>query len=154
MKILAYIQIPPTTIFIDDDGKIHFTADADIDTDGTGDHHGDKTAQNETTLKLNGRNLNADEDKFIVVPPVIIQSVDPIVLGCQARVFYRGNMTDAVVGDVGPHKKIGEVSRATAIALGINPDPNRGGAESGVTYAIWPGKPAIVDGKQYSLQAS
>jgi hypothetical protein len=41
---------------------------------------------------------------------------------------------------VGPEATIGEASYATAVALGINPDPGRGGVSSGVTYIIFPGQ--------------
>ncbi|MGO4422787.1 glycoside hydrolase family 75 protein, partial [Streptomyces sp. MCAF7] len=43
----------------------------------------------------------------------------------------------AVVGDTGPTKIIGEASYATANALGIDPDPENGGTDSGVTYILF-----------------
>lgn len=152
-KIIATIEGQPITV--DDDGRVHYHAKAAIDSDGTGPHHGDRTAQNETSLKLNGSSLNADTDRYIVVPPAIIHGVGPVVLGCQARVTYNGHSTDAVVGDIGPHKKLGEISCATASALGMNPSPVNGGVDSqNVSYELWPGQAAIVTGKQYDLQPS
>jgi hypothetical protein len=45
------------------------------------------------------------------------------------------------------------MSLACARALGINPDPNRGGVdEHTVHYLIQPGVPAVVDGVTYQLQ--
>lgn len=128
-------------------------AKAAIDSDGVGPHHGDRTAQDETTYKPD---LNADIDKYIVVPPAIIHGVEGIVIGCQAHVTntINGEETDAVVGDVGPHLKIGEISCACASAIGLNPSPVDGGVDAHViAYQIWPGKAAIADGTTYTLQA-
>jgi hypothetical protein len=45
-----------------------------------------------------------------------------------------------VVGDTGPAGIVGEGSYALAQALGINPDPRRGGlAQPAVTYVVFPG---------------
>lgn len=153
MRIIATIEGQPITL--NDDGSISFQAKAAIDSDGLGPHHGDRTAQDETSLKLNEKSLNADEDCYIVVPPAIINGVGPVVLGCQAHVVYGKHSTDAVVGDIGPHKKLGEISCATASALGMNPSPVNGGVDShDVFYILWPGKPAVVNGKSYNLQPS
>jgi hypothetical protein len=137
------------------DGKITFKAKAAVDTDGSGPLHGDPCAQRDTSLHWRGKALNADEDRYIVVPPAIIQGVKGIVLGCQAHAknIKNGHETEAVVGDVGPHKKIGEVSVATAKALGINPSPTSGGVDEHIIeYTIRPGVAATVNGKAYTLQ--
>ena len=44
-----------------------------------------------------------------------------------------------VVGDVGPHRKIGEGSAALAAALGLSPSPRRGGCSSGVAWTVYRG---------------
>jgi len=142
------------TIVEEDDGRVRWTAKMAIDGDGTGSSHGDPDFQPRTSLNLNGQYLNSDVDKYIVVPPAIINGVEPIVLGCQAFVSYKGQRTEAVVGDIGPRHKIGEGSIALAKALGIPWSPISGGVDSGVDYIITPGTPANVDGKQYQLQAS
>lgn len=150
-KLIATIENEP--IVEEDIGCVHWRSKAAIDSDGVGPHHGDRTAQDETTYKPD---LNADEDKYIVVPPAIIKGVSGIVIGCQAHVrnSVNGQETDAVVGDVGPHLKLGEISCACASAIGLNPSPVDGGADAHVIeYQIWPGKPALVDGKTYVLQA-
>lgn len=152
MKTLDIIE--GHSIFLRDDGSVVYTAKMAIDGDGTGSSHGDPDFQPRTSLKLNGEFLNADVDKYIVVPPAIIQGVAPIVLGCQAYVSYKGARVSAVVGDIGPHKKLGEASIATARSLGIPSSPLTGGVESGVDYTIMPGVPAVVDGKHYQLQSS
>lgn len=152
MRIIAHIEGEDITEL--DDLSVRYKAKAAIDSDGVGPHHGDHTAQNETTYKPD---LNADVDKYIVVPPAIIQGVVGVVMGCQAHVINttNGMSTDAVVGDVGPHKKLGEISCATATAIGLNPSPVSGGIDNHVIeYRLYPGKAAIVDGKTYTLQAA
>jgi hypothetical protein len=62
-----------------------------------------------------------------------------IALGGVAALIYRGKVTYAVFGDLGPTSIIGEASYAAAVALGINPDPATGGVASGVTYIVFKG---------------
>jgi len=140
-----------------DDGAVSYTAKAAIDSDGSGPHFGDSTAQDDTSLHQDGAPLNASIDKYIVVPPAIVHGVKGIVLGCQAHVknTKNGRETDAVVGDIGPHHKLGEISIATAEAIGINSSPTHGGTDDHIIfYTLIPGQAAVVDGKQYDLQAS
>jgi hypothetical protein len=76
-------------------------------------------------------------------------------MGCDAQVTntLNGRQTYAVVGDIGPRKKLGEISCACASAIGLNPSPVIGGIDEHViVYVIWPGKAAVVDGKTYHLQ--
>ena len=137
-----------------DDSSVDYMAKAAVDTDGSGPLHGDPDAQADTSLHWMGNPLNADLDKYIVVPPAIITGVKGIVLGCQAFLTNTKNglTTKAVVGDIGPHKKLGEISVATAKALGINPSPTKGGEDAHVVrYVLNPGIPALVDGKLYQL---
>jgi len=138
------------------DGTVTYTSKAAIDSDGAGLSHGDPYWQNDTSLHdVDGHPLNADLDKYIVVPPIIPKSVVGIVLGCQAFVTntINGLDTAAVVGDIGPRKKLGEISIACAKALGINRSPIVGGGDAHVIhYSIKPGVPALVDGKAYDLQ--
>jgi hypothetical protein len=148
MSIIATIEGHDITL--NDDGSITYTAKAAIDDDGTGPAHGDPCEQSDTSLHLNGEPLNADVDRYIVVPPAIIEGVQGIVLGCRAVVSYNGATTEAVVGDVGPRSKLGEISIATAKALGIPWSPISGGVDSGVSYTLWPGIPA----PGYNLQAA
>ena len=135
-----------------DDLSVHYRAKAAIDSDGVGPHHGDRTAQDQTSYKPD---LNADEDRYIVVPPAIRDGVKGVVMGCMAQVTntLNGRHTAAVVGDIGPHKKLGEISCACAAAIGLNPSPVDGGIDEHVIeYIIFPDVPAIVNGKQYTLQ--
>lgn len=139
----------PVQIWVQPDGRVTFRADADIDVDGSGPSHGDPYYQPDTTLHHLGKPLNSDVDRYIVVPPLVVKSVAPVVLGCKANVTFRGKTCTAVVGDLGPRTKAGEISRAAAIALGINPSPVSGGVdEIEVDYEIFPG--IAADG--YELQ--
>lgn len=153
VRVLAIIEGCPISVSLD--GKVvTYVAKAAIDGDGTGASHGDPDFQPRTSLKPD---LNSDTDPYIVVPPAIIEGVPGVVLGCQAKVLNRVTRlsTNAVVGDVGPHAKLGEISIACAKAIGVNPSPTTGGENSHVIeYHIYPGLPAVVNGKQYSLQPS
>lgn len=154
-RIIATIE--NENIVEHDDKTVTFRSKAAIDSDGIGPHHGDKTAQDETSLHQNGKSLNADVDRYIVVPPAIIRGVVGVVLGCQAQVTntLNGKSTPAVVGDIGPHRKLGEISCACASAIGLNPSPVSGGVDEHViSYVIHPGVPAIVGDKTYTLQPS
>lgn len=153
MKIIAIIE--NERIILDNTGRVSYHSKAAIDVDGSGPAHNDPDYQNDTSLHLNGKPLNADLDCYIVVPPAIIHGVLPVVLGCQARVTYKGKFHAAVVGDISPKTKLGELSRALAIALGIPPSPVSGGEDDHIVgYELWPGKAAVVDGKAYDLQPS
>jgi len=157
MRVLRVIDSEgfKSPIIEEDDGKIHFVADFDVDVDGSGSSHGDPDYQPDTSLNQNGKPLNADEDLFMVVPGGIAGMVKGVVLGCQGRVtnHRNGRTSFCVVGDTGPTRKDGEGSRALAIVLGINPSPINGGEDYAViTYEFWPGVPAVVNGKHYTLQ--
>ena len=154
-RVIAIIE--GEGIVENEDGSVGWTSKAAIDSDGTGSHHGDRTAQNDTSLHYEGKPLNADIDKYIVVPPAIIHGVKGIVLGCQAIVSNtrKDLSTAAVVGDIGPHKKLGEISTGCASAIGLNPSPVDGGTDEHIiNYVIFPGMAAVVDGKQYALKSS
>lgn len=154
-RIIATTEGEPITE--GDDLSVTFKSCVRIDGDGTGSSHGDPDFQNETSLKHNGQSLNADVDKYIVVPPAIIQGVKGIVLGSQAHVLHTvtGAETYAVVGDIGPHSKLGEISIACARALGIPSSTTTGGEDRHVLrYTIRPGMAANVDGVDYELQPS
>jgi len=78
---------------------------------------------------------------YICVPPEIQNGVAGVVLGCRCSVTYKGGRPiEGMVADIGPRSKIGEISIAMARALGINPDPRKGGEDRPLlTYVIYPG---------------
>lgn len=130
---------------------VSFIARGRIDDDGTGSGHGDKYHQKETTLKREGKSLNADTERYVVAPPQIVLGVPGVVMGCRCRVTFHARVVEAVVGDVGPHTRIGEMSIACATALGIDPNPITGGEDAPmVHYQMWPGVAALG----YELQRS
>lgn len=139
------------------DGRVVFIGNMDIDCDGSGGNpDNDRYFQPETTLKRNGKSLNAYNEPFIVVPPLIIAKVTGVVLGCYATVedMLTYASGEAVVGDVGPTFKDGEGSPALAVQIGVDPNPRTGGqTQRRFRYTIYPGKAAKINGVQYELQA-
>lgn len=156
MRLLATIAGVEITEH-EDDGSVTWTAGMQIDSDGApGNPGNDPCWQPDTTLHHNGNPINSNTVPFIVVPPAVIQGVKGVVLGCQAEVFNKstGKKTDAVVADVGPHKKIGEASMECARRVGVNESPTRGGVDSHtIEYTIWPDENADVDGIVYELKS-
>lgn len=135
-----------------DPEQVSYVSKFAVDTDGSGPLHGDPDAQADTSLHVIGKPLNADIDRYAVVPPQIIQRTRGIVLGCRgtATNIRTGETSDFVVGDIGPHTKIGEGSRALAMALGIDPSPTTGGTDEHIIlWKLWPGQAA----EGYKLQA-
>ena len=155
MRVLCVIAGVEVTEY--GDNSIGWTSRARVDAAGAGGNSwNDPDFQDSTSLKhSDGTALNANVERFIVVPPAILNGVPWVVLGCQAVVAYRGKSCTAVVGDIGPAGKIGEISVACARALGMNPSPIDGGEDEEVVhYLIWPGIKAIVEGQIYELQPS
>lgn len=153
MKTLGTIEGCPITE--NDDGSVTYAAKMAIDNDGSDNRQHDPDWQRDTSLHFHGKPIDSESVPGIVVPPLIINSVPGIVLGCQAWVEYRGVKVAAVVFDIGPRKKIGEGSPELARRLGVDPSALHGGVdEHEVRYRIEPGQPAVVDGVTYDLQAA
>ncbi|MDX2529649.1 glycoside hydrolase family 75 protein [Streptomyces europaeiscabiei] len=127
------------------DGAVFWKADMDIDCDGRPsprcNRDTDPWFQPATSfLQSDGRYLRSESLPFIVVPVasrVWDYRVHGIKGGSVAAVVYKDRVQYAVVGDTGPQNIIGEASYATAEALGIRPDPRKGGTASGVTYIVF-----------------
>jgi hypothetical protein len=155
MSKIAIAIIGSTPVFQTDENGLEFVEDACIDIDGHADSHGDPYWQRETSLKLNGHSIDAQVVPYIVLPPGVILAVKDVVLGCRAKVTNTktGQSTEAVVADVGPRKKLGEISCECARRVGLSGNPNNGGtSEKILKYNVWPGRPAFVDGVKYALQ--
>jgi hypothetical protein len=102
-----------------------------------------------------GRYVDSETVPYVVVPPVIIQKTQGVVRGCFARVTYKGRSVDCMVGDVGPRKKIGEISTAAARAVGMPDSPRSGGEDQKIVeYEIFPGRKATINGVTYPLMRS
>src|SRR4030095_11643220 len=93
-----------------------FISDLSICNDGSGPAHGDRSYQPETAYYNRGKFLNADVDKYIVVPPQIRSMLFPVVMGCQARLtnLVTSKWSAAVTGDIGPDQITGEASYCLA----------------------------------------
>jgi len=126
--------------------------------DGNGHPLTDKdgNAPSKTSLILPGniafRAVDAFSVPYVVVNPHVQRNAAGVVLGCLSQVSYAGNSIEAVVADVGPSDRIGEISVAAARALGIPASALTGGVDSGVSYTLYPGKVAVINGVTYPLQ--
>lgn len=128
-------------------GVVYWKADMDIDCDGVR-----SSACNESTdpwfYPDTAAHTSADQPlNAATLPYVVLPSPSStwdyrkynIQLGAVIAVISNGKVEYAVAGDTGPTAIIGEASYATAKSLGIDPDPETGGADSGVTYIVFPG---------------
>ncbi|MEU1163300.1 glycoside hydrolase family 75 protein [Streptomyces sp. NPDC090075] len=126
-------------------GAVFWKADMDIDCDGQRttncNEDRDPWYQDDTAFhQSDGKALKAESLPYVVVPSsssIWNYSGAGIKGGGVVAVIYNNKVEYAVVGDTGPTKIIGEASYATAKALGIDPDPATGGADSGVTYILF-----------------
>ncbi|MGY1496307.1 glycoside hydrolase family 75 protein [Streptomyces sp. QTS52] len=126
-------------------GAVFWKADMDIDCDGQRTSKCSETTdpwyQDDTAFhQSNGKPLKADSLPYVVVPStssIWNYSGAGIKGGGVVAVIYNNKVEYAVVGDTGPTKIIGEASYATAQALGIDPNPESGGTDSGVTYILF-----------------
>lgn len=94
------------------------------------------------------RELNSEKVPFIVVPGPLIKALPGAVLGCWASVqdVRTGQLVEAMVGDVGPAKHLGEGSIASATQLGLSGDPKRGGSSRKVfKFTIRPGVSNVLN---------
>jgi len=149
------IEIGGVTIYSTPNGKyICFVSNLDVCTDGTGPHHGDTSPQDETAYYNGGKFLNADVDKYIVIPPQVRSMVAPVVMGCQAKMTRLDSMatSPAVTGEIGPDDKTGEAAYCLARLINPKVSANNGDDRLIYFYELWPGKAAVVDGKKYKLE--
>ncbi|MEV6905611.1 glycoside hydrolase family 75 protein [Amycolatopsis sp. NPDC051071] len=131
------------TIAVCDAGSaVFWKADMDIDCDGQPtarcNENTDPWFQPDTAFpRSDGKALIADQTPYIVVPSVSSTwnfGNSGLKGAGSCAVIYNNKVLYTVIGDTGPNDIIGEASYATAKSLGINPDPENGGVDSGVTY--------------------
>jgi hypothetical protein len=131
-----------------------FVSDLDICNDGSGPAHGDPHHQSETAYYNGGKFLNADKDKYVVIPPQVRSAIDPVVMGSQAKLTRLDTMehSPAVTGEIGPDDKTGEA--AYCLAKLINPKITHNSGDQSLIYfyELWPGIPAVVGNKHYKLE--
>jgi hypothetical protein len=98
---------------------------------------------------------------YISLPELVIDRASGVVMGCRCVVTNseNGASVEGVVADSGSEDHIGEISVASAKALGL-PVGHTHEADGGGTtrpvihYQFFPGTPALVNGVPYPLQAS
>ena len=128
-------------------GAVFWKADLDIDCDGRRGPYCNETTDPlfaDTTAfhQSDGKYLSAETLPYVVVPAashIWDHEEHGVRSGTVAAVIHGDRVQYAVVGDLGPEGLIGEASYATARGLGIRPDPQGGGAASGVTYIFFEG---------------
>jgi hypothetical protein len=152
LELLLKIDVP---IFTGLDGRyVCFISNLDVCNDGSGPKHGDPHYQSQTAYYNGGKFLNADKDKYIVIPPQVRKMVSPAVMGCQARMtnLFTGKWSAALTGEIGPDDKTGEAAYCLAKELNHKITHNTGDSSRIYLYELWPGIPACVDGKTYKLE--
>jgi len=147
--------ITPVSIYQKPDGSyVCFQSDLDVCNDGSGPSHGDPDYQPQNAYYNGGKFLNADVDKYIVIPPQIRSMVPGVVMGCQGCLtnLDTGAKHDAVVGDIGPKSKTGEAAYCLAKIVNPTITHNSGDKRLIYMYELWPDVPAVVNGKTYKLE--
>jgi N-acetylmuramoyl-L-alanine amidase len=156
---IPLVTIGSVVVKQNEDGSyVRFISDLDICNDGTGPSHGDQYHQPMTAYYSGGvegnKYLNADQDRYIVVPPQVRSMVPPIVMGCKGQVtnMLTGVVCAGVTGEIGPDDKTGET--AYSLAKIVNPSITYNSGDKGLNYLyeLWPGTAAMVDGFTYKLQ--
>lgn len=101
---------------------------------------------------ISTRYVDATSVPYVVVNPIVRRHAAGVIIGATCTVRYNKNSVQAVVADVSGAGDIGEISIRCAELLGIKPSPLTGGVESEVSYSIFAGQAAIIDGTIYLLQ--
>jgi hypothetical protein len=151
------IVIGSVPIFTGGGGKyVAFISDLDICNDGTGPDYDDPHHQSQTAYYNGGKYLNADVDKYIVIPPQIRSMVPAKVMGCQARMtnLALGKWSQAVTGEIGPDDKTGEAAWCLAHEMNSKVTHNSGDQRLIYLYELWPGLAAVVGDKTYKLEGA
>lgn len=121
---------------------VHWKADLDIDCDGRKtracNRKTDPYFLPETAFQTSrGEPLDSAALPYVVVPgpsKVWDYRMSGLTGGSVVAVVHGDRVRYGVIGDTGPTGIVGEASYAMAKALGIDPDPTTGGADSDVTY--------------------
>lgn len=159
MDVSVLLKVGDVNIYANREmSYVQFISDLDICNDGSGPAHGDPHHQSMTAYYSGGiegnKYLNADVDKYIVVPPQVRAKVPGVVMGCRGRVTNLKTQVveEGVVGEIGPDDKTGETAYVLAKIINPDIDYNSGDKGKNYLYELWPDIPAIVDGFAYRLQ--
>ena len=132
---------------------VFWKADLDIDCDGKQTTQCNSTADpdyQDSTAAVDsmGNPLDAANLPYVVVPGKSSRfdsAAAGLAHGSVILVLYKNQIGYAVFGDVGPAADIGEASYATAVELGIDPNPKTGGVDAAdVLYVAFTGTNAVV----------
>jgi len=143
-------------------GAVFWKADMDIDCDGKQTAQCNLTAdpdyQNQTAaVDSMGNPLDAANLPYVVVPGKSARfdsASAGLAHGSVILVLYKNQIGYAVFGDVGPSADIGEASYATAVELGIDPNPSSGGVDGpDVLYVAFTGSSGIASPIENHAQA-
>lgn len=114
--------------------------------------YGSKTAYKYPNFDLQNPAAYLDSETIpvITIPPWIVQRTgkDDIIMGCSVICINKNNSKQslAMVGDIGPKTKVGEISIDLARRLNINSSPRYGGEDRPVIdYFIFPSRHVMVD---------
>jgi len=135
-----------------------FVSDLDICNDGSGPAHGDQHHQAMTAYcsggKTGSKYMNADVDRYIVVPPQIRAKLPGVVMGCRGRVTNLRTQVveEGVIGDIGPDDKTGETAYVLAKKLNPMIEHNSGDSQKDYLYELWPDVPGTDGDFTYKLQ--
>ena len=117
MKAEKLLKIGSVTIYYEDGGAYcWFVSDLDICNDGCGPAHGDDYHQSQTAYYSGGieggKYLNADVDRYIVIPPQVRAQLPGVLMGCLGRLTNKntGKSFPGVIGEIGPDDKTGEAA--------------------------------------------
>lgn len=126
---------------------VYWQGDMDIDCDGDYDPKCSDDPSNQNILSV-GKGINPTVTPFFVIP---VKSTDfdyskhGIKLAQVGAVIYKDKVCyGTFLDECGSPYLIGEASYAMAEFFGIDPNPDTGGIEKGVTYIVFPGTTANV----------
>jgi hypothetical protein len=131
---------------------VFWKADLDVDCDGKPSSvcsaQTDSAFQAQTSaVDSHGDYLDAATLPYVVVPLPSARfdyTAGGLELGSVIAVIYQDKVEYGVFGDEGPTTIIGEASHRMAELLGIDPNPETGGADSGAAYIAFTGPSAVV----------
>lgn len=98
--------------------------------------------------------LDSESVPYIVIPPQLRIMPMGVVMGCFADVtnIETGTRVEAMVGDIGPRTKAGEVSILLARLLGIPSSPRTGGEDRPIIqYRFWTNRQFYLNGFRFPL---
>jgi hypothetical protein len=140
-------------------GAVFWNADMDVDCDGgqSAICMNDASYLPDTSATdSQGNPLDASTLPYFVIPLPsngFDYAQQGIQLGSVGAVIYNGQIQYGIFGDEGPKGMIGEASYAMASLLGVDPDPNTGGVDSGVTYLVFQGPTGVVSKNEDHAEA-